>query len=978
MKHLITTLLLTLICLSTNAQLNLNDSIAYIHNANADYAGILRYAKMAMNFDRNIPQEKAYLHLDNTGYFKGEHIWFKAYVVRASDNLPTEISRVLYAELVDPAGTVVQTKKVYIEEGTGEGFFALDSILATGFYEVRAYTRYMLNWGSTGIYSRVIPIFKQPKKDGDYSTPTIDKYSYKARLYDNRKVPEEILDEAKYNEKYGTYKLKRLPVGKVHVNLYPEGGNLVEDIPGRVAFTVNDSEGRDFDCEGTIVNEDNEVQQAVVTIKEGKGFFDIIPTMDPLYLKLTTKDGKYQIFELPEVNPEGTSVMLNTLNDDKVTATLRSSPAMQGTLMGYALIHGGRIVMCDTIRTRKQLTLEFDRGELPHGVNQLTLFDSHGNIHAERLFFICPPNSQPDSISVTTRQDKLAPCGKVTLDIHTRPNATLSLSAMDVATLTNGKEGNAQTWMLLGSELKGYIHNPDYYFEADDRTHRVDADLLMLTQGWRRYDLEQMTSDVPFEDIQYIEDSLYIYGTVLDKWKDRVKDSIRLNVWLYNQYGDWLKGETITDTVGYYAFRLPNMSGDWNMLMKTKENDQDKTMRVTINRNFSPQPRWLSPYETEALEPLQSNLFTDVPDSAYTELEDLPILKRENVLPNIKVKARRRIYDNARAAWESDKQARLYATTYYDMVAETDRCHDEGERLPSVYEWLYTHNSMFSTGQYGHFMPKAMSADSKDLRKKKKTYADVKNQHNASMTKNSSASSTDADRIPLSGFDFTSDNFQPTNDPYYTSNSYTHNGISTTLEYSLSNGARTAPTFDEPLGTEEPEYYDDGLYYDGRPVVWILNNCFYGITGLNGARITDIHIKEDNRLDIMPTSIDEVKSIFISEDSKAGNRYAYSSRLSSRHPAVVFVYTFHTFWRNVKGLVRTHYHAFDEPETFQMDDYSVLPPMEDFRRTIYWAPTVKTDDKGNATVEFWNNSSARKLYISAEGITKDGHILVNE
>jgi len=77
-------------------------------------------------------------------------------------------------------------------------------------------------------------------------------------------------------------------------------------------------------------------------------------------------------------------------------------------------------------------------------------------------------------------------------------------------------------------------------------------------------------------------------------------------------------------------------------------------------------------------------------------------------------------------------------------------------------------------------------------------------------------------------------------------------------------------------------------------------------------------------------------------------------------------------------LRNTYFQAYDKPDTFEMDDYSKVPPMEDFRRTIFWKPDVKTDANGHATLEFWNNSSARRLFISAEGMTAEGVLLTNE
>ena len=121
-----------------------------------------------------LPQEKVYLHLDNTGYFKGETIWFKAYVVRTDTEKCGNLSSVLHVELVSPKGDVVAHKKLYITHGIGAGNITLDNaVLPTGFYELRAYTRYMTNWSMNACFSRIIPIFREPRKEGDF-TPRLD------------------------------------------------------------------------------------------------------------------------------------------------------------------------------------------------------------------------------------------------------------------------------------------------------------------------------------------------------------------------------------------------------------------------------------------------------------------------------------------------------------------------------------------------------------------------------------------------------------------------------------------------------------------------------------------------------------------------------------------------------------------------------------------------------------------------------------
>ena len=70
-----------------------------------------RFVGNMERFGSMFPQEKVYLHFDNTGYFLGETMWFKAYVLRADDNRWTDMSRVLYVELLTPVGGAVDTDR---------------------------------------------------------------------------------------------------------------------------------------------------------------------------------------------------------------------------------------------------------------------------------------------------------------------------------------------------------------------------------------------------------------------------------------------------------------------------------------------------------------------------------------------------------------------------------------------------------------------------------------------------------------------------------------------------------------------------------------------------------------------------------------------------------------------------------------------------------------------------------------------------
>ena len=92
-------------------------AILQAQQKNTELPRLLEKAALVQQFSRIHPQEKVYLHFDNTGYFIGETIWFKAYVTRSDSDHPTNLSGVLYVELLNPSGEVVERRKLKLENG---------------------------------------------------------------------------------------------------------------------------------------------------------------------------------------------------------------------------------------------------------------------------------------------------------------------------------------------------------------------------------------------------------------------------------------------------------------------------------------------------------------------------------------------------------------------------------------------------------------------------------------------------------------------------------------------------------------------------------------------------------------------------------------------------------------------------------------------------------------------------------------------
>lgn len=313
---------------------------------------MIDYLQKAMRFNLYTPQEKVYLHFDNTGYFKGEYIRFKAYVTRCDTERKTDLSHVLYVELVNPSGDVVERRKLKIVDGEADGDIKVDSIQTTGFYEVRAYTRYMTNWGSHACFSRVFPIFKSPKREGDYSRLELDKISYQKRLPNTRKDEDSVIVD--------TY------THAMTMRFYPEGGDMVEGLESRVAFTVSDEEGGRMQRTG-YVEDDRKVRQCDIrTDSLGRGIFSITPQAGRKYFAVVPDHkSKERRYELPAALHEGTVLSFDMLGEIDITATIASSPGIQGRLIGYAVMHNGTIFECDTLTAANTHTLKFNRFVLP-------------------------------------------------------------------------------------------------------------------------------------------------------------------------------------------------------------------------------------------------------------------------------------------------------------------------------------------------------------------------------------------------------------------------------------------------------------------------------------------------------------------------------------------------------------------------------------------------------------------------------------
>ena len=244
------------------------------------------------------PQERVYLHFDNTSYYLGETMWFKGHVVSGDDHTRTAQSKVLYVELCAPEGYVVETKKYRLDDnGRCHGEFELKKSLLSGYFEVRAYTRYMLNWGDDAIFSRVFPVY-EPVNDGHYEI-------------------KEMLDRKRGTLYRGQWQTN--DDIECRLEFYPEGGHLVNGMTSTVAYELLSLNGRPSTDTITIFENGTEILRTVPEYY-GKGTFELSPNCDSEYsaiVKSVDKTGRRKefAFTLPSVEKSGVVIKANEEKD---------------------------------------------------------------------------------------------------------------------------------------------------------------------------------------------------------------------------------------------------------------------------------------------------------------------------------------------------------------------------------------------------------------------------------------------------------------------------------------------------------------------------------------------------------------------------------------------------------------------------------------------------------------------------------------
>lgn len=413
------------------------------------------------------PYEKVYLHLDKPMYAAGDDIWFNVYLTYYNSKKLIQGLTKIYVDLILPDDSIFKTLILPVVDGMAPGNFTVPDSLPSGSYSIRAYTAGIIPFGEAYFFKKSIDIFNT-------SDTTI--FS----------------------------KAEDLPISltadNIALQFFPEGGNMVYGTEGKVAYKATDLAEKGITVKGEIQNNKNKVVANFKSNSMGLGSFIFTPKEGETYSARTFVGDNFQVFPLPTIASEGFTLTADNTDEDILKLSVRFSDASDKETF-YIVGQSREIIFYKTKgKLHKGIAdIEIPKVKLPKGVFQVTLFNAEGIPVRERLVYI--DHDQGD-IETLVKPDKLhyAKREKVSIKVSIADaengvpiegNTSLAVVDADIFNSDLNRE-SILTHTFLGSDLRGKIENPGYYFKDQSPKVLQDLDLLMLTHGWKRFTWNQI------------------------------------------------------------------------------------------------------------------------------------------------------------------------------------------------------------------------------------------------------------------------------------------------------------------------------------------------------------------------------------------------------------------------------------------------------------------------------------------------------
>ncbi len=562
-----------------------------------------------------VPTEKVYLHFDKPYYAVGDTIWFKAYIASGQDQPSDLSKIVYVDLISDKDTVVKAMRMPVINTSAYGSVTLDPLVYKSGNYRVRAYTYWMLNGDEAYFFNKNIQIgnainrkvitaisikgddaggspranvqvlYKDPEGNplanarvgwrliSNFEDISKGRGTTNANgvltlsLTANQKtaleagVLETILETADNKQITSTFPLKN-SFAEADIQFFPEGGEFIENVRSKVGFKALGEKGLGIGVTGEVVDNTGKAVATLESQHLGMGIFALTPEPGQSYkANLTFSNGVKKTVAIPAAKSAG--IVLSVINTDPANLLLRvasnTSYFSANQNKSFYIVARSKGVICYAAKaslTAATFSASIPKDKFPTGIVQVTLFSSSGEPITERLVFI----KQQDIISLAVNSDKKTYGVRqpVKMNVTAKSNnlpveGNFSISVVNESKVPfdENKESTILSTFLLSSELKGYLEEPNYYFNQVNEKKRSDLDVLMLTQGYRKFAYKDILANKA-PNISFLpEQGMEFSGTLRSANGMPVsKGSLKLVVPKSRFYA-----EVLTDVNGVFKFK---------------------------------------------------------------------------------------------------------------------------------------------------------------------------------------------------------------------------------------------------------------------------------------------------------------------------------------------------------------------------------------------------------------------------------------
>jgi hypothetical protein len=320
-----------------------------------------------------------------------------------------------------------------------------------------------------------------------------------------------------------------IPNENTDVQFFPEGGQLVNGVRSKVAFKAIGTNGLGVEIKGTIIdNENNEVAE-FQSQHLGMGVFALTPQSGKTYMaKITLGGDLAKTVKLPIANEKGfvLAVNNNPADSTKLNIRIATNEATLNEKKDQSFYIAGQVSGAIYYTTAGKLdntsfTASVPKNKFPTGIAQFTLFSNTNEPLNERVVFI-QNNTDILNLDINSSKNTYAAKEKTSLAFNAKDNTgkpvqgsfSLTIYNEDYNNTGENNESTILSNILLTSDLKGNIEQPNSYFNNPNNQAKTDLDVLLLTQGYRRFDWQEVISDHYPNIVYQPEKDLHLSGTL--------------------------------------------------------------------------------------------------------------------------------------------------------------------------------------------------------------------------------------------------------------------------------------------------------------------------------------------------------------------------------------------------------------------------------------------------------------------------------